>query len=128
MTQGKRFDYPFYTGTSHLSQEINPSCVIRYTYAETDNGRTSDTTLITLLCSHFENGASNVDYLTIAAKNAEKARVSQRTTDTKTQFTLKELDWFSQNAYNCAVNGCEKWETPHVISITESCLRVFHKT
>jgi hypothetical protein len=125
--QRKRFDCLFYTGPSYLLQDINPRCVIRYTYAETDNGRTSDTALITLLCSHFENGVSNANALTIAAKNAEKARASQRTTDAKTQFTLKELDWFSQNAYNCAVNGCEKWETQHIISITESCLRVHHK-
>ena len=55
----------------------------------------------------------------IAAKMAEKLRESQRM-----QFSLKELDWFSLNAYNSAVNGCENWESQQIVSITESCLKV----
>jgi hypothetical protein len=56
-----------------------------------------------------------------AAKLAVEARANASRSK---EFTLKELDWFSQNAYNCAVNACENWEPQPVISITDSCLKV----
>jgi hypothetical protein len=37
---------------------VNRRCVIRFTYAETDQGKTSDSTIITTLCGHFETGTS----------------------------------------------------------------------
>ena len=39
-------------------------------------------------------------------------------------FSLKDLDWFSSNAYVCAVKGCETWETQQINSIAGSCLKV----
>jgi hypothetical protein len=60
----------------------------------------------------------------VAARKATEFRASARNIDPKNQFTLKELDWFSQNAYNCAVDECEHWEDKHIISIAESCLKV----
>jgi hypothetical protein len=41
-------------------------------------------------------------------------------------FSLKELDWFYKNAYNCAVNGCENWDSKQIISMTESCVKVVY--
>jgi len=100
-------------------------------YSEAEQGRTSETALITILCSHFEAGIFTlipiftgnllIDNDGGAAKNAEKLR---GTNNTKSQFSLKELDWFSQNAYNCSINGCENWESQQIISITQSCLKV----
>jgi hypothetical protein len=43
-------------------------------------------------------------------------------------FSLKELDWFSQNAYNCVVTGCETWDNNQIVSMAESCLKVFLQT
>jgi hypothetical protein len=90
-------------------------CVIRMTFAATERGKTSDPTYITLLCSQFE----------IAAKKAEEMR-RRRSAGESVQFPIKELEWFSQNAYNCAVTGCgsEYWDRTHIISMTDSCLKV----
>jgi len=57
-----------------------------------------------------------------AAKQAEKARASRATDGS--MFSLKDLDWFSSNAYVCAVKGCETWETQQITSIAGSCLKV----
>ena len=95
-------------------------CVIRFTYAETDQGQSSDPGVITTLCSLFENGIL-FGGLIIAAKKAEEMR---RKENGRGQFSVKELDWFSQNAYNCVVNGCESWDSKHIISMADSCLKV----
>jgi hypothetical protein len=65
--------------------------------------------------------------MTIAAKKAEEIRRKARDSNKGNTFSLKELDWFSQNAYNCAVGGCESWETNQIVSITESCLKVYQR-
>jgi hypothetical protein len=57
----------------------------------------------------------------IAAKKAEEMRRTQRD---RGQFSVKELNWFSQNAYNCVVNGCESWDSKHIISMANSCIKV----
>lgn len=41
---------------SLLISRLTGRCVIRFTYAETEQGRTSDSTIITTLCGHFEAG------------------------------------------------------------------------
>src|SRR5271156_4468276 len=35
---------------------LNRRCIIRFTYAEMDHGKTADPAIITVLCSHFEIG------------------------------------------------------------------------
>ena len=83
--------------------------------------------MITVLCSQFEMGIfllRILHNLYEAAKKAEELRRSQRHSEARMHFSLKELDWFSQNAYNCAVKGCENWENKHIINITDSCLKV----
>lgn len=100
------------------------SCVIRFTYAETDQGKTSDPHVITVLCGQFEAGKCQIGWETnwVAAKHAEKAR-AVRAND-GSMFSLKDLDWFSSNSYTCAVKGCETWEPLHIMSISDSCLKV----
>lgn len=95
--------------------------MIRFTYAETDQGQSSDSGVITTLCSLFENGIL-FSGLIVAAKKAEEMRRKQ---SGRGQFSVKELEWFSQNAYNCVVNGCMSWDSKHIISMTDSCLKVF---
>lgn len=92
--------------------------MIRFTFAELDQTN-PDPALVTVLCSHFEAGFSLLNKLMIAARKAGQGRGTKGG-----QFTLKELDWFSKNAYNSAVNGCENWDNKHIISMTESCIKV----
>ena len=123
-----RFAYLQYFGGEE-NFHSDSSCIIRFTYSETDEGRTTDSSIITVLCGQFEAGihsfyAANL----IAAKKAEEIRRKVRDDNRGNVFSLKELDWFSQNAYNCAVGGCESWENNQIVSITESCLKVHFLT
>jgi hypothetical protein len=59
-----------------------------------------------------------------AAKKAEEIRRKARDNNRGNMFSLKELDWFSQNVYNCAVGGCESWENNQIVSVADSCLKV----
>jgi hypothetical protein len=107
-----RYVFSFFT--------VDQSCVIRFAFAELDQSN-PDPDIVAVLCGHFEAGYYFGAYiLTIAAREAEQTRGQKRS-----QFTLKELDWFSKNAYNYAVNGCENWGKKHIISVTESCIKVF---
>jgi len=65
-----------------------------------------------------------MNVLTIAAKKAEEPRRKVRDNNKGNMFSLKELDWFSQNAYNCVVSGCESWENNQIVSMADSCLKV----
>lgn len=60
----------------------------------------------------------------VAAKKAEEIRTRGRDNNRGNMFSLKELDWFSQNAYNCAVIGCDTWDNNQIVSMTDSCLKV----
>ncbi|TEA13067.1 Zinc cluster transcription factor acuM [Colletotrichum sidae] len=40
-------------------------------------------------------------------------------------FTVKELDWFCQNAYNLGLKNSDKWELGEITRLFECCLEIF---
>lgn len=39
-------------------------------------------------------------------------------------FTVKELDWFSQNSYNLGLQHCETWNTSLTLRMINACLAI----
>ncbi|KXH62229.1 hypothetical protein CNYM01_13887, partial [Colletotrichum nymphaeae SA-01] len=44
--------------------------------------------------------------------------------DGNRMFTVKELDWFCQNAYNLGLKHADNWDVKHLIRLYNSCLTI----
>lgn len=40
------------------------------------------------------------------------------------QLTVMELEWFSRNSYNLALQHCATWEPQHVLRLLNACIKV----
>jgi len=56
MRRRRNFGYRCCFGISPVPGGVDFRCVIRFTFAETDQGKTSDVHIITVLCAEFEAG------------------------------------------------------------------------
>ncbi|BFZ64485.1 sporulation-specific protein 22 [Saitoella coloradoensis] len=87
-------------------------CVIRLTEGELDKLATVGMDDVEQLCEHFETAA-------VYAKQARQKPDGQKSQ----QFGLKELDWFSKNAFNFAVKACTSWPSESVVRLAEVCMK-----
>ncbi|PKS07050.1 hypothetical protein jhhlp_005647 [Lomentospora prolificans] len=69
-----------------------------------------------------ENAANDICHMFEEAASAVQR--APRDADGKKLFTVTELDWFHQNAYNIGINRCETWDLRHTIRIFEACLSI----
>ena len=59
-------------------------------------------------------------------KAAVQAKVARR--DSKDSlFSLSELDWFSRNSYNLALQFCMTWTPPQTLRLVQACLKVLRR-
>ncbi|KAI1936792.1 sporulation-specific protein 22 [Ophidiomyces ophidiicola] len=42
------------------------------------------------------------------------------------QLSIPELEWFSRNSYNLALQCCTKWELPNILRLLAACINVIH--
>ncbi|CAI4217179.1 unnamed protein product [Parascedosporium putredinis] len=63
------------------------------------------------ICHMFEKAASAI-------------QDAPRDENDKKLFTIKELDWFHQNAYNIGVKRCEAWNLGYTMRIFQACLSI----
>ncbi|KAI4188862.1 MAG: hypothetical protein L6R41_001883 [Letrouitia leprolyta] len=77
---------------------------------ELDDQQTEEVDCIDELCKIFE----------AAAVVAQASRLQD--SETKDDFSIAELDWFSRNSYNLALNICTKWKAGATLRIVQACL------
>ncbi|EXF81759.1 hypothetical protein CFIO01_04807 [Colletotrichum fioriniae PJ7] len=68
---------------------------------------------------------SAVEEVLVLFEEAVKAiQRDPRDKDGNRLFTVKELDWFCQNAYNIGLKHSESWDVKHLIRLYNSCLAI----
>lgn len=61
--------------------------------------------------------------VTHGLEGAYQARKSQGLDDARA-FSLNELEWFSRNSYNLALQQCAVWPSNLLLRLLESCAEV----
>ncbi|KAK1659678.1 meiosis protein SPO22/ZIP4 like-domain-containing protein [Colletotrichum godetiae] len=68
---------------------------------------------------------SVVEEVLVMFEGAVKAvQRDPRDKDGNRLFTVKELDWFCQNAYNLGLKHSDGWDVKHLIRLYDSCLTI----
>ncbi|OLN95249.1 Regulator of drug sensitivity 2 [Colletotrichum chlorophyti] len=66
-----------------------------------------------------------VEEITVLFEKAAKAiERDPKDKDGKRFFTVKELDWFCQNAYNLALKHSDSWDLKQLVRMFDSCLAI----
>ncbi|KAL8943366.1 MAG: hypothetical protein Q9211_001005 [Gyalolechia sp. 1 TL-2023] len=86
------------------------STTARLLIEELDSPKSQEVDCIGELCKVFE----------AAAAVAEASQ--QQGPGAKDDFPIAELDWFSRNSYNLALNICTMWEAGSTLRIVQACL------
>jgi hypothetical protein len=82
------------------------------------------------LCKLFEAGKTEpgqsiAHSSTNEHPGAHQAKISRESDQNPehSQFTVKELDWFSKNSYNLALKGCTDWEPRQTLRLVLACIQ-----
>ena len=68
----------------------------------------------------FENTSSIDGICNVFEEGARRARDSRRNEE-ETTFSQRELDWFSRNSYNLALQVCPRWAPFQTLRLVTSC-------
>lgn len=56
------------------------------------------------------------------------ARLASDSLDSPNLFSVTELEWFSRNSYNIAVQNCAIWEPSYVCRLLDACIQVCYQS
>ena len=94
---------------------------------ELTSGQVKSSVIIEQICNVFESCefsrfvGKGATYLSILAV-VHAARFKGRSSDSP--FSILELEWFSRNSYNLALQSCTAWDPQLIMRLLNSCIKV----
>ncbi|KAJ0306009.1 hypothetical protein COL516b_005123 [Colletotrichum fioriniae] len=76
------------------------------------------------LVEKFEFSEASPIHLPALLRSVKAIQRDPRDKDGNRLFTVKELDWFCQNAYNLGLKHSESWDVKHLTRLYNSCLAI----